>query len=49
MHDVLGVHHFQTLQNAFHNHFDLVGCKFMTIFDFIAELTSFQQLHAHVY
>jgi len=38
MHDVLGVHNLQTFQNALHNHFYLIGSKFMAVFDFVAKL-----------
>jgi hypothetical protein len=48
MHDVLSMHHFQTLQDAFHYCFDFEGGEFMCGFDFVTQLSSLEQLQAHV-
>ena len=48
MHDVVHMHHFQPFKDAFHDHFNLLGSEFMLGFNFIVELSPFEQLRSHI-
>lgn len=48
MHNVLGVHGFQTLENAFESEFDLFWSEFVFGFNFIVELSTLKQFDRKV-
>lgn len=48
MHNIMGVHNFETFQNALHHHFDLSSCEFMPVLDLIVELSALKQLDTDV-
>ena len=45
MHDFFLMHDFQSFEDTFHDHFDFSLSKFVSIFDFVVELSSLKQLN----
>ena len=48
MHDPFGVHDFEPLKNALHDHLDFEGGELVAVLDFVVELSSFKQFDADV-